>query len=463
VSLRVLLISVNRVVSPLPAYPLGLDHVRAAISPPHVVRIHDLLADGEASLADAVREASPAVIGLSIRNIDDNDAAERQSFVADAVRLVAALRGLSAAPVVLGGAGYSLFPRELLELAGADYGVVGDGEQLRALLAALEAGGDGRGLPGVLRRGDLTDDRATLEPRRYPPPAELPLDGTHLAYYRDHGGVLNLETARGCPFACSYCTYPLIQGRALRRADPRATARLARALEERGARYLFLTDSVFNADVAHSLAVAEAFRAEGVRLPWAAFFSCVDCPPDYFARLRAAGLEHVEFGTDSLSERVLRALHKPFGPATVCAAHAQAVESGAHVAHYFTLGGPGETPETLAETLDGAEALTGAVLFFFCGVRVYPGTTLHRRAVAEGLLTAEQPLLEPIYYQSAAIDPAEVRDRVEARRRGRLSWVLGAGDPATRQRMDRKRALGKVGPLWEELLALEAARQRLLG
>lgn len=462
-SLRVLLVSVNRLLSPLPAYPLGLDHVRAAISPPHAVRIHDLLADGEASLADAVREASPDVIGLSIRNIDDNDAAERQGFVTDAVRVTAALRALSPAPVVLGGAGYSLFPRELLERTGADYGVVGDGEQFRALLDALEAGGDGRGLPGVLRRGALAGAPAAPEPRRYPPPGELALDGAHLAFYRDHGGVLNLETARGCPFACCYCTYPLIQGRTLRRADPRATARLARALEERGARYLFLTDSVFNADVEHSLAVAAAFRAEGVRLPWAAFFSCVDCPPDYFARLRAAGLAHVEFGTDSLSERVLRALRKPFGPAAVHAAHAQAVRSGAHVAHYFTLGGPEETAETLAETLDRAEALTDAVLFFFCGVRVYPGTALHRRAVADGLLTAEQPLLEPFYYQSAALAPAEVRDRVEARRRGRLSWVLGAGDPATRERLDRKRALGKVGPLWEELLALEAARQRLLG
>lgn len=462
-SRRVLLISVNRVRSPLPAYPLGLDHVQAALSPPHTVRILDLLAEGEGALPAALRAVDPQLIGVSIRNIDDNDAAERQSYVADAVRLVGALRDLSAAPIVLGGAGFSLFPRELLALSGADFGVVGDGEQLRALLDALEAGGDGAGLPGVLRRDALARGEPTPEPRRFAPPRELAFDGAHFAYYRDHGGVLNLETARGCPFACAYCTYPLIQGRALRRAEPRATARLARTLEDQGARYLFFTDSVFNADVEHSLAVAEAFRAEGVRLPWAAFFSCVDCPPDYFARLRAAGLEHVEFGTDSLSLRVLRALHKPFDPAAVQVAHAQAVQSGAHVAHYFTLGAPEETPDTLDETLDRAEALTGAVLFFFCGIRVYPGTALHRRAVEEGIMAADQALVEPVYYQSATITPAEVRAAVEARRRGRLNWVLGAGDPATRERMDRKRARGKVGPLWEELLALEAARQRLLG
>ncbi|MBN2192061.1 MAG: radical SAM protein [Polyangiaceae bacterium] len=457
-SLRVLLVSVNRVLSPVPAYPLGLDHVRAAISPPHVVRVHDLLASGPGSLAAVVREFSPDVIGVSIRNIDDNDAAEQQSFVGDACRLVAELRGLSDARIVLGGAGYSLFPRELVTRCAADYGVVGDGEQLRSLLEVLETGGDPSELPGVQRPGT-----GVAEPQRVAPPHELSFDGDHFAYYRDHGGVLNLETARGCPYRCAYCSYPLIQGHSLRRAEPRAVARMARVLEERGARYLFLTDSVFNADVEHSLAVAEAFRAEGVRLPWAAFFSCVATPPDYYARLRAAGLEHVEFGTDSLSDRVLRVLRKPFSFAEACAAHAQATAAGPYVAHYFTLGGPEESRETMAECLERAEALTGAVLFFFCGVRIYPGTALHQRAIEDGQVSAEQELLAPAYYQSIGITPEAVREMVEERRRGRLSWVLGAGDPATRLRVDRKRALGKVGPLWEELLALEAARQRLLG
>ncbi len=454
--MRVLLVSVNRVTSPMPAYPLAFDHLRAALSPPHTVRTHDVLADGEAGLADVVSAFRPDLIGVSIRNIDDNDAAECQSFVAEARRIVGHLKATSSAPVVLGGAGFSLFPRELLDTCGADFGIVGDGEQIVALASAIEHGSALGEVAGL-----VTPDGTARPPQRFAPPAAVVV-AEQFAYYRDHGGVFNLETARGCPYRCSYCSYPLIQGHSPRRGEPSATARSARRLEEQGARYLFLTDSVFNADPEHSLAVAAAFQAEGVTIPWGAFFTCRRMPADYFRRLRDAGLSHIEFGTDSLSDRVLSALRKPFLYEDVAAVHQEAVAAGVHVAHFFTLGGPEESPDTVLECLHRADALEQAVHFFFCGIRIYPGTALHERAVREKLLVGTESLLAPIYYQSPEITPEKVRDLVESHRAGRLNWVVGAGDDAIRRRMDRKRAQGKVGPLWEELLTLENARRRLL-
>jgi radical SAM superfamily enzyme YgiQ (UPF0313 family) len=454
---RVLLVSVNRSTAPFPVYPLGLDHVAAALAPAYAVRVLDLLVSGPEAIGPMLRDFTPDLVGISIRNIDNSEAGHCQSFVDDARQAVALVRQTSRAPVVLGGAGYSLFPEVLLEVCAADYGIVGDGEQLLGLLEALGRGLDPGECPGVVVRGrPFTAVRAS-----FPPPRSPVFSGSHLAYYLERGGMLNLESARGCPFACHYCTYPLIQGRRLRTLDPSEVARTARALEARGARFLFMTDSVFNADPGHSLAVARALRTEQVTLPWAAFFSCLPVPPGYYEELRAAGLSHVEFGTESLSDPVLRGLGKPFTADDVLTAHDDAVRAGTHVAHYLMLGGPGETIDTVHETLDRAGALEQAVLFFFCGVRVYPGTELEALSLREGRLRPGDPLLEPVFYRPAFLSPERIQALVEERRRGRLDWVIGSGNPVTVARMERKRTAGKVGPLWEELLVLERIRQQL--
>jgi radical SAM superfamily enzyme YgiQ (UPF0313 family) len=83
-----------------------------------------------------------------------------------------------------------------------------------------------------------------------------------------------------------------------------------------------------------------------------------------------AGLSHVEFGTESLSDTILTNLHKPFTICDVFAAHKVALEAGLHIAHYFLLGGPGENKQTLQETLIGLDRLERAVFLFFFGKRI---------------------------------------------------------------------------------------------
>jgi radical SAM superfamily enzyme YgiQ (UPF0313 family) len=175
-------------------------------------------------------------------------------------------------------------------------------------------------------------------------------------------------------------------------------------LQERGGRFLFLTDSTFNTDLSHSLEVARAFRKAGLSIPWTAFFAPFRVPPDYWRELKDAGLSHVEFGTEALSERMLASYRKPFRTADVFQCHEAAVDAGLHVAHYLLLGGPGEDAETLSETLDRAEGLRKAVFFLFPGIRIYPHTGLYEAALREGRLKASDGLLKPRFYIS---EPSE--------------------------------------------------------
>ncbi len=453
--MKVLLVSVNRSGFPYPVYPLGLDHVAGAISPPHEVRILDLCPvpeDGVGGELDrAVREFAPDAVGVSIRNIDNNDATAVEAFLSPVRAAVQRIRAATRAPVALGGAGFTLFPDELMRFLDADYGVVGEGEQALALFDALAAGRSPEGLPGVALRG-----------RRAPPPVPsgceaprrcAPTLNPALGYYASHGGVLNLQTQRGCPFRCVYCSYPAIEGRHLRRFPPDDVARVALGLERAGGRFLFLTDSVFNGDARHAEDVAEAFRRAGVGVPWGAFFAPTTPEDGFYARMAEARCSHVEFGTESLCDPMLARLRKTFRRADVLAAHRAAVSAGLHVAHFLLLGGPGETVETLEETLDAAEALDGAALFFFCGMRIYPGTELEEIARGDGQLAPGRSLLEPVFYEPPALSLAEIARRVERRADGRPGWVVGSGAERAAALIARLHARGHAGPLWERLVA----------
>ncbi len=452
--MKVLLISVNRSAFPYPVYPLGLDHVAGAISPPHAVRILDLCPLPAASVLDeverAVREGTPDAVGLSIRNIDSNDATAVEEFFSPVRAVVDRIRAATRAPVVLGGAGFTIFPDELMRLLGADYGVVGEGEQALALLDALAAGRSPEGLPGVAVKGRPAPAPSPLRcdlPRRAAPG----VNGA-LGFYAARGGVLNLQTQRGCPFRCVYCTYPGIEGRAARRLAADDVARTALELQGAGARYLFVTDSVFNGDPEHADAVAAAFARAGVRVPWGAFFAPPRPPDGFYARMARAGCSHVELGTEALSDRMLARIRKTFRVEDVLAAHRAARAAGLHVAHFLLLGGPGETRETVDETLDAAEALSDAALFFFCGMRVYPGTELERIARREGQLDGGS-LLAPVFYEPPGFPLAEIAAHVERRADGRLNWIVGAGAGRASALIARLHERGQAGPLWEKLVA----------
>ena len=448
--MKILLLSLNRLRTPYPVYPLGLDHVAGSLADRHEVRLVDLCPPARTTeLPAAIRDFAPELVGLSLRNIDNTNAADSYSFVDEYREVVAQVRDATQAPIVLGGAGFTICPREFMEILDADCGLVGEGERLGELADRLEAGLDPAGLPGLVTRTSPPEAPA-------PWPGPFPRAAGAIADLSDeyllHGGMLNLQTKRGCPYHCVYCTYPAIEGHALRRFPPRDVGATARRLQDAGARFLFVTDATFNCDPEHNVAIAEALQDAGLSIPWGAFFTPLPMPPGYWEALAASGLSHVEFGTETLADRTLIAYGKPFRVSEVFEAHEQALGAGLHVAHYFMPGGPGETHETLHESLVSAERLKGTVRFFFCGVRIYPGTPLYHRAMSEGQLEADKSLMEPVFYRAPGLGEAHVEDLVTRHARGRIDWVVGSGGKRTEKLLAMMYARGHIGPLWEKLV-----------
>lgn len=446
--MNVLLISPNTLTVPYPVYPIGLDYVAGSLASRHQVQIADLNVLSLQNLAEIIADFSPDIIGLSIRNIDNTEVADAQFFVAEHKKLVDWLRTRSEAPIVIGGAGFTILPHETFQALGVDYGIAGEGERLGLLIDAIE-----NDLPIDTIPGLITTSAQTPQAAPWPGKQQRTMDvNSHVRFYLEHGGMLNLQTKRGCSFRCIYCPYPHIEGKKHRLIAPEDVARTALALQENGARYLFITDSAFNSDMNHSLQVAKAFRKLGVSIPWGGFFAPIKIPADYFKTMKECGLKHIEFGTESLSPTMLRNYQKPFDPQDVLNAHEQAVDAGIHVAHYFLLGGPGETAETLAETLTAIESLKTTVLFFFTGIRIYPHTGLYNIALREKKISLQTSLLEPFYYESDAISHTEIESLVLKKAGQRINWIVGSGGKNAAATVSEMHTRGYTGPLWEYLI-----------
>ena len=449
--MKILLISPNTLTIPYPVYPLGLDYVAASVSPEHQVRTVDMNVIAAEELDTLLLEYQPDIIGISCRNIDNTEAGNPLFFINQYRDFVSRLREKSRALIVCGGAGFTILAEEIFQKLDADYGIIGEGERFGLLVDALAQGNETalKKIPGLLTR-----EQGAVKPEAWQGSTgrQLQSNSDQFSFYLQKGGMLNLQSKRGCSFNCIYCPYPHIEGRKHRLFDPDEVAGTALTLQDAGARYFFITDSAFNSDVDHSLQVAAALQKAGVTIPWGAFFSPLKLPPDYFTRMAAAGLSHVEFGTESLSAQMLQTYRKPFARQQVFAAHDQALAAGLHVAHYFLLGGPGETAATVQESLDQIEQLEKAVFFFFIGIRIYPHTAIHTIALDEGKISPQTSLLKPVFYRPDAIELAAIEQLVQQQAQARQNWLVGSGGSTAAAIVERMYAKGYTGPLWEYLI-----------
>ncbi len=451
---RIFLLSTNVTTEPYPVYPLGMAVIASALAAKgHELRQFDFLASGrsEDKLREALREFGPETICLSLRNIDNVDSfsMERAWYLALARAQVALIREVTAAPVVVGGPAFSIMPEEILDYIGADYGVAGEGE-----LAVCD-------LVATLARGE--------KPPRITQGNAAPLSGEGMAaplyeqelidFYVGQSGMVNLQTKRGCPHNCSYCTYPALEGNLFRVRDPEAVVDdIERIQRDHGVTSFFFTDSVFNDACGHYLKVAEELLRREAGIRWCGFFRPQGLGRAELSLLKRSGLYAVELGTDAASDATLKGLNKGLTFADVLAVNEACVAEELPCAHFIMFGGPGETMETLEEGLANIARLEHSVVFGFSGIRILPGTDLHAQAVREGVLEAGAPLLMPRYYFSPALDPEAMNARILASFQGRRDRIFPPSDG--QEKLAVMHRFGFRGILWDKLISYRSSRKK---
>jgi anaerobic magnesium-protoporphyrin IX monomethyl ester cyclase len=424
---RVLLVHANpfQRVTPVPAY--GLERLRTAIEPTGAdVELLDpyLVSEDPLGAARAAAERfQPDVIGLGIRIIDDCIVVDRLEAPDDEPIDVSFLlpeilelrRALAdAAPkatFLAGGAGFSACPQECLEFLGVEHGVVGAGEDA---LAAVCEGQDLDEIPGVVRRGQpqgigayhLGFGGPTRRDPMYAPANSFPV-----------------RTRIGCAMQCVYCTAANLGRR-------HASGELETVLDEieqtvHGARErgvgrvsIFFADDEFNLpDERHPISVLEGIRDRGLEkhLTWRAYFNPTPFSAK-FAELVRETNGHVSITVDSAADSLLETAQKPFRRRHLDELVALLSEHGVSADLGLIFGLPGETEETIAETIAFVRALPRSIeVVYSAGARVYPHTPLARIAEREPerLVGADDPsFLTPVVY-SRPWPPRELARRVD--------------------------------------------------
>jgi len=427
--MRVLLISANTELINMPVLPLGTAYIAAAADAAgHEVRMLDLMAqdkDIRIILEEAVRDFSPRVIGISVRNIDDQ-CMENTKFLLEPVKaIVAECRSLSDVPIVLGGPGYSIFPKSALAYLKADMGIQGEGEKsFVMLLERLEQQADFSDIPGlwlpeiglrekVCRSKDMDD---------FP----SPLPNIHLSLppaLKDDEIWIPFQTRRGCPMNCSYCSTASIEGRIMRSHSPQRAVESLSGYVSAGFSHFFFVDNTFNFPAGYAEELCERIIAEGLNISWRCILYPHKTAERLIGKMAKAGCREVSMGCESGSEQILRQMNKRFSIEDVRRISGLLKQHGIHQMGFLLLGGPGETRETAEQSLCFIESLEPEAVKISRGIRIYPYTALSRIAVGEGRIASDEDLLFPEFYMAQGLKDW-LKKTVSDRAAGRPNWII---------------------------------------
>jgi len=400
--------------------PIALDYLAAALETagcrPDLLDL-TWAHDEEAAVRAHFADHQPSLVGLTLRNTDDCYMAGRYSCLPHARDTVALLRRHTGAPIVIGGCGYSVMAASLLEELGADYGIAGDGEQALGQLARAIAGGESPcSVAGLVWR---EEGRVRCNPPKPADMAAFPLSGRHFvdnARYWREGGQGGFETKRGCDRACIYCADPVAKGRRIRLRNPNNVAEEVANLAAQGVVHLHTCDSEFNVPHDHALAVCAAFlqRRLGHRVQWWAYCAPAGFDEELAESMKRAGCVGIDFGADHGCDEMLASLGREHRVEDLECVARLCRQVGIVFMFDLLLGAPGETRETIRETLELMKRLEPSRVGISAGLRVYPDTPLAAKVIRRpldrqpgllGEVERNDGLTKPIFYLSPAVGP----------------------------------------------------------
>ncbi len=430
--MRILLISANKEPFPEPVFPLGAVYVgNALVRAGAQVRIFDMRHHKLfASLKKAIADFCPDYVAISLRNVDNAAYPSFRFYLPSYASLVERVKAICKVPVILGGSAFSLFPEEIARLMGADKGVVGEGEKLFWMIER-----DGSHI--------MKSEIVAVEDISFPENIDELFPG--FRRYRTVG----IQTARGCPNRCIYCTYPQLEGVTRRARPPESVVdEIAMMNHNFGIRNFFVVDSLFNADTSHMVRILEKLVERKLSIQFSCYLQPKTTDPEIFRLLKRAGCIAVDFGTDSGSDAVLASLKKPFSKDDIEKASRACREAGVDFCHSLIFGGPEETHETILETVNFMEEISPRAIVAMTGIRIYPGTELARRALKEGVLSPGESLLAPRFYFPPMGSSAMLKSVHKAIADGRKWFFPGEKDWGSTLGFKVLHFLYRKGPLW---------------
>ncbi len=463
--MNILLISINRERMPSPVFPLGLAYIAGALKGKgHRIEVMDLCFSQVVSLdlSHTLHRFHPDLIGISLRNLDNLTYPTSVSYLTDVEEVIKICRQITSSPLVIGGSGYSLAPKNLLSYFDIDFGIIGEGEEaFLQLVENLEQGKETFPSSNLLIKG-----------KELPPlvegakvfPIPLPDRSLFKTYrYLEEGGMANIQTKRGCPFSCIYCTYPLLEGKRIRLRETKEIVDEIQSLTEEGIDYLYFVDDIFNYPPSFAEALCQEMVQRKIKVKWSAFVNPGFLSETLIQWMKEAGCVGIEFGTDSGSTKMLQHYKKTFTQEEIIQSSKICVKWEIPFCHYLLLGGPGEDENTLEESFELMDQLHPTAVIAMLGIRIYPGTEMERIALSQGVIHPDSNLIYPYFYISPNIG-SRIIEIVQKKALSRNRWIVpGLEINVSKNLTEQIRKFRIRGPLWELVGRMKRPRIRPLG
>ena len=441
---KILLINPNKM-KPAIA-PIALDYLGHALKKKgyHV----DLLdvsfsPDMDADISRYFSHSSPAVVGITVRNVDDSYYLSQDFFVPEIKNWVQKIRKLTNAPIVLGGIGFSIVPERVMEYSGADFGIRGEGEfSFPELVEKIITGANCSDIPGLIYRsedGIMSNSRKFVNLDLLSDCKREFVDNER--YFRE-GGMGSIETKRGCEENCIYCPEPSAKGRKYRLRRPEHVVDEIQSLLQRGITHFHTCDSEFNLPDDHAGMICQEIikRGLGEKIRWYAYASPMPFSEELMRLMKEAGCAGIDFGVDSGNDEILKNLGRKHREKDVIELAKLCHKYDMTFMYDLLLGGPGETRDTLKETIELMKEVKPSRVGVSIGVRVYPRTALgkavQKDGVSEnnpdlyGILNDNDDFFRPVFYISSSIG-AEIHSYVSELVGGDDRFFVGSQEDIT--------------------------------
>ena len=417
--MRILLVQSYLAKEDVRLYPLGLVCVASSLNN-HQVCICDLnlYEDPFAQLEKQLLEYRPDVVGVSLRNIDNQDRINTVYYYNDFVRTIKRIKAVAPkVRLIVGGAGYSMFAREIMQRNGEiDFGVYLEGEPtFPELLDNLDDPAAVRGLY-YRERGEV---RFTGE--REPPELDS-LPRTQRSYadmsaYDNTIINIGVESKRGCMFDCIYCNYPFLNGNTISRRDPKNVVdEIEDMVNEYGIRRFTFVDPIFNVPIDHANQICREIIKRNLDVSWGAYMHLRYATEQFLLTAREAGCEAFIFSPDGASDNALKSLCKRITEAELRKVYklfrTNEKLKDAFVLFTLMLSPPGGTFRDLVKTLwfhtKAKHQLRGRGGAIMGWIRIEPKTKVHELAIGGSkhgidLLPESAGALENTFYKNPSL------------------------------------------------------------
>ena len=335
--------------------PLGLAYVAAMLERKgHEVRIHVFSLDPTSPLANDVDEVcqfSPDVVGIS----------SMTNVYFSAMQTARLVKEKIGCPVIIGGPHASVLPERTVQEPDVDFVVFGEGEEAMVeLVEAIETGDSLDNIRGLCfkKRGEVVKNqpRALLDNLdALPFPARHLLQLDRFPLRAQNGDMMvTVITSRGCPYDCSYCFKGLFGRTYRRRSCENVIAELKTIVDTYGIKNFYFIDDLFTTDVKWLTRFVDSLVAENLPMRWQCLARVDRVSPALLEQMYLAGCREIHYGVESGNQSILQGINKGISLDTVRQAISWTKQAGIMTKGYFMVGLPGDTEETIRQTIEFA-------------------------------------------------------------------------------------------------------------